>query len=626
MFAHRSASKVNANISSTTKTHLIRGAFYLLLFVGICVMPLALGQRSATNSAIDAANISLAVVFFRSEPPSKLSERMLTFQQRVAFQRSIEEVYWRHRIWPGNRGKRPDLKPSFDAVMSQSHLENKVSDYLRDSQALQDHWQRPITAQQLQAEMDRMAQHTKQPEVLHELFEGLGNDPFVIAECLARPVLVERTLATVALVKESWVAKPETQVPVTVAAVSANYTLPVIASPSGGCIDDTWTATSTVNAPEDRWLHTAVWTGSEMIVWGGTPDGSNFLNTGGKYNPSTDSWTATSITNAPIARESHTAVWTGSEMIVWGGYNRSELNTGGRYNPSTDSWTATSTTNAPGARYLHTAVWAGSEMIVWGGVGLFNTGGRYNPDTDSWTATSIANAPTARYSHTAVWAGSKMIIWGGEDTSGKYVNTGGRYNPTTDTWAVTTVTNAPIGRVFHRAVWTSSEMIVWGGANGPSLNTGGKYNPSTDSWTATSIINAPSARTFHTSVWTGSEMIVWGGYVATTYFNSGGRYNPSTDSWTTTSIANVPSARAYHSAIWTWGEMIVWGGLNRFGVFNTGGRYCAQLSAPTPTPTPTATATPTLTPNPTPTATPTPMPTARPTPIPRSRPSPAPRR
>ena len=42
--------------------------------------------------------------------------------------------------------------------------------------------------------MDRMAQHTKQPEVLRELFAALGNDPFVIAECLARPVLAERLL------------------------------------------------------------------------------------------------------------------------------------------------------------------------------------------------------------------------------------------------------------------------------------------------------------------------------------------------------------------------------------------------------------------------------------------------
>ena len=42
--------------------------------------------------------------------------------------------------------------------------------------------------------MDRMAPHTKQPELLGELFRSLGNDPFVIAECLARPALAERLL------------------------------------------------------------------------------------------------------------------------------------------------------------------------------------------------------------------------------------------------------------------------------------------------------------------------------------------------------------------------------------------------------------------------------------------------
>ena len=95
---------------------------------------------------------------------------------------------------------------------------------------------------------------------------------------------------------------------------------PAISDQPSGCIDDTWTATSTTNAPTGRDCHTAVWTGSEMIVWGGY-DGSAILNTGGRYNPSTDSWTATSTTNAPAARYDHTAVWTGSEMIVWGGYD-----------------------------------------------------------------------------------------------------------------------------------------------------------------------------------------------------------------------------------------------------------------------------------------------------------------
>src|SRR5213075_496361 len=96
-------------------------------------------------------------------------ERTITFAERVAYQRAIEEVYWRHRIWPKER---PDPKPSLDAVMTQAQLEQKVADYLRRSQALEDYWQRPITAEQLQAEMDRMAQHSKQPEVLQELLRS----------------------------------------------------------------------------------------------------------------------------------------------------------------------------------------------------------------------------------------------------------------------------------------------------------------------------------------------------------------------------------------------------------------------------------------------------------------------
>src|SRR6266513_4553910 len=123
---------------------------------------------------------------------SSSSARTLSFAERVSYQRAIEEVYWRHRIWPKED---PDPKPSLDAMMSQAQLEKKVEDYLRNSQALEDHWQRPLTAEDLQAEIDRMAKNTKQPEVLRELFEALGNDPFVVAECLARPVLSERLTA-----------------------------------------------------------------------------------------------------------------------------------------------------------------------------------------------------------------------------------------------------------------------------------------------------------------------------------------------------------------------------------------------------------------------------------------------
>jgi N-acetylneuraminic acid mutarotase len=510
---------------------------------------------------------------------------VLTFADRVTYQRAIEEVYWRHRIWPKEN---PNPKPSLDAVMSEAQLEKKVADYLRNSQALEDYWHRPLTAEQLQAEMDRMAQHTKQPEVLRELFEVLGNDPYVIAECLARSALSGRLVTGLDATQiETKASRPKI-----IAAASAKYTLPTISDETGGCTDDSWTATSTTNAPVPRADHTAIWTGSEMIVWGGDwyYQGSNhYLDTGGTYTPSTDSWTATGTTNAPAGRDVHTAVWTGTEMIVWGGGgdNNSYFNTGGRYNPSTDSWITTSTTNAPAARAIHTAIWTGSEMIVWGGVGsdFVNTGGRYNPSIDSWTATSTTNAPTARGGHTAIWTGSEMIVWGGGGDNNSYFNTGGRYNPSTDTWIPTGTTNAPTARDVHTAVWTGSEMIVWGGFDGHNnVNTGGRYNSGTDSWLPTSITNAPLPRESHTATWTGNEMIVWGGFGPSYAWNTGGSYNDSTDRWIATSITNAPAARAQHTAIWTGSEMIVWGGDTGVNpiFFSTGGRYCVQPPGPMP--------------------------------------------
>lgn len=101
-----------------------------------------------------------------------------------------------------------------------------------------------------------------------------------------------------------------------------------------------------------------------MVVWGGI-----YSNTGGQYDPVADSWTTTTTTNAPVARSFHTAVWTGSKMVVWGGENSTTYNSGAAYNPTTDSWTATSLTNVPSARYGHLAVWLGTRMMIWGGLG-----------------------------------------------------------------------------------------------------------------------------------------------------------------------------------------------------------------------------------------------------------------
>jgi len=518
---------------------------------------------AGTSSATAGKAASL-----HSEAPANAFQRTLSFAERVSYQRAIEDVYWRHRIWPKENA---NPKPPLDAVMSQAQLEGQVADYLGKSQAVQDKRHQPISAMELQGEMDRMAKYTKQPEVLHELFEALGNDPFVIAECLARPVLADRLLTRSVADQVKEISLSSNKI-----VAAATYSLPTISDGATGCTDNTWAATTTANAPSARSFHTAVWTGSEMIVWGGYS-----TNTGGRYNPSTDSWTGTSLINAPTARGFHTAVWTGSEMIVWGGYDGSNyLNSGGTYNPGTDSWIATTTANAPTGRSRHTAVWTGSEMIVWGGYdgsNYLNSGGTYNPGTDSWIATTTANAPTARGRHTAVWTGSEMIVWGGDNPSP--LDTGGKYDPDTNSWIATSTTNAPTARLGHSAIWTGFEMIVWGGSDGFTFGDGAKYNPSTDSWTATPLTNAPSGRGNHTAVWTGSEMIVWGGnYVLpVVYTNTGGRYNPTTNSWADTSITNAPSGRSHHTAVWTGNEMIVWGGYNDNQTDpNIGGKYCAQ--------------------------------------------------
>jgi len=338
---------------------------------------------------------------------------------------------------------------------------------------------------------------------------------------------------------------------------------------------DFWTETSTANAPLGRRSHSAVWTGSLMVVWGGY--NGSYLNSGGRYDPATDSWTATSLSNVPEARRYHTAVWTESSMTIWGGYNGNYLNSGGRYDPATDTWAATSLTNVPQARSYHTAVWTGSAMIVWGGEGsgisYLNTGGRYDPATDTWTATSLINAPAARRDHTAVWTGSEMIVWGGFSYTAptcQSLKTGGRYDPAGNSWTATPLANAPERRRNHTAVWTGSEMIVWGGEYYPTcydyypLNTGGRYDPAANSWTATSLTNAPTARVGHSAVWTGSSMIIWGGGESSIRwsecFNTGGRYDLATNKWTATPLTNAPSLRQYHTAVWIGEKMIVWGG------------------------------------------------------------------
>lgn len=386
-------------------------------------------------------------------------------------------------------------------------------------------------------------------------------------------------------------------------ALAAARVAPASLTPS--CTADTWDTSALGALPDARMYATAVWTGSLMIVWGGSDHIGTPFNTGGRYDPLTDNWSAMSMRNVPDARYWHTAVWTGSLMIVWGGTaGGPPLGSGSRYDPATDSWSATSPTNAPASRELHAAIWTGTRMVIWGGFrvtgldgGFDSTGGRYDPVSDTWVPTSLAGAPVGRYRLTAVWNGHQMMVWGGQsyvNISGgpvyTYYNSGGLYDPTADAWTPISTTNAPAPRYLHTAVWTGTVMVVWGGANQATyLSDGGRYDPTTGLWSAIASSGAPSARTDHTAVWTGTSMIVWGGTSsAVPYMGDGGIYHPSTNTWSPMTASGAPVGRQDHVAVWTGSRMIVWSGFAyslaaNAKVANTGGRYDPVADLWTPT-------------------------------------------
>jgi len=589
--------------------------------------------------------VAVPLSFLLLAPAGPTRSRSLIFAERVAAQRAIEHVYHGHRIG-GTR--------SFENTIPDRVLERKVRDYLKQSVALERFWKTPVTAEMLQRELERIVRDGQMPARLREIFSALGNDSVLIQECLARPVVVDRLVRnfyahdrrlhsaeleeaerlrasvvgageigplreererfvfevmpneapveTFSVKKrpyEEWWAQASLDLDPTHAGSAALSVSLGLAEAGTAADSEAWLPT-----PDVLWRrsgHSTVWTGSEMIVWGGFFKGQSspqnlWFDDGARYDPVLDSWTPIGRDGAPDARRDHKASWTGSEMLVWGGYNSdSVLNTGGRYDPAENLWSPISSTGAPQERTEHSMVWTGSEMIVWGGrrnsiPQPAEGGGRYDPSLDTWQPLSTDDEPALRYGHAAVWTGSEMIVWGGLNPLNLYaLDTGGRYDPDADRWKATASTAAPAARFIHSAVWTGTEMIVWGGCGdlffcNPLLD-GGRYDPRSDGWTPTSPSDVPLALSDHTAVWTGTEMIVWGGCM--TWYgitncqttNGGGQYDPVSDQWTAMNVADAPSNRSEHTAVWTGHEMIVWGGANA----NTGGRYFAEADSWTPT-------------------------------------------
>jgi hypothetical protein len=255
---------------------------------------------------------------------------------------------------------------------------------------------------------------------------------------------------------------------------------------SGGRYDpasDTWSPVSQSatldgisTALPARTEHLAVWTGSRMLVWGGHGPGTTDQRVVWSYDPVADTWTGnTGDGVSPEGIQGASAVWTGTELIVWGGSYGMDTGSGSRYHPGTNTWSAISTDGAPSARSDHAAVWTGSRMIVWGGRNnaySLDDGASYDPASDTWAALPPAVGLGGRSDHDAVWTGSEVVVWGG--SHGLDALPGGRYDPATQQWKAFPTLNQPQGENGSKVVWSGTDVIVWGGW--PSSD-GGRYRP-----------------------------------------------------------------------------------------------------------------------------------------------------
>ncbi|WP_141732151.1 Kelch repeat-containing protein [Oligoflexus tunisiensis] len=337
------------------------------------------------------------------------------------------------------------------------------------------------------------------------------------------------------------------------------------------------------NAPGSMQQHAAVWTGDRMIVVGGFRDEiPDYLNTAYSYDPASRQWTNLNPPDWFTPRGQPNAIWTGSEVLIWGGFDRSGDTTtwsfnGALYNPSTKVWTQVNhpdfwkpaqalVTTYP----LQTVVWTGDKAIVWGGYDTTgqSLGAIFDPTTRTWSRMAVtAQAPRTLEGHSAVWTGDSMIVWGGYSGNNVVTDYGAIYNLATDSWKPIAGKGqgAPTARAGHQAVWTGNAMVVIsGGGVGTSTDltsTGGLYYPATNTWTNYRS-ELMTERYGHRVVWNGEEVLLIGGQSRrlATYFGEVYAFNPITLRWRILPGSVTPPPRSFSSIVWTGSSALVWGG------------------------------------------------------------------
>jgi len=183
------------------------------------------------------------------------------------------------------------------------------------------------------------------------------------------------------------------------------------------------------------------WTGTEVIIWGGTDAGADVIYyDGARYNPSTKAWVKLPAAPTILDNRNLAASAWSAELFLWGGETLSTpyFDSGASYS-LTGGWKTlpTPASSVISARSFAQS-WAGAgKFFVWSGLGVEGTGGSavaggaaYDPITAIWAPMLKASEPPPRISALVVWTGKSAIVWGGKvGLAGTLVADGAAYRP-----------------------------------------------------------------------------------------------------------------------------------------------------------------------------------------------------
>jgi hypothetical protein len=203
----------------------------------------------------------------------------------------------------------------------------------------------------------------------------------------------------------------------------------------------------------------AVWTGSELIGWGGGCCGDAW-SAGSAYDPATGTWRT--LARSPLApSQQPVGAWTGSELVLFvagknpdGGPYPASLARAAAYDPRTDTWRRI---RPMPAQATGTAVWDGREVLV---VGDGRAAFAYDPAADRWRR--LAPLPSARFGVTAVWTGKRLLVWGeGRDATASQLR-GFALDPAANRWSA--LPKLPLDGFAPAIAWNGHELLVWPGS------------------------------------------------------------------------------------------------------------------------------------------------------------------